>query len=176
MKKSLFMLALFAVAGWLYFTPYMALNKLQAAAEAGDSRALDEMVDFPALRASIKSEVQGAVSRGIQRDGGVFAAMGAAVSGVIVQPVVNAAVTPQGISLLMKGERPTDDEARDRRDGDDGWRENVKIGRRYEATDRFIVEYRDRRSGDERISLVMHREGLRWRLAGVRFPRADASK
>lgn len=172
MKKSLFTLALFAFVGWLYFTPYLALNKLQAAAEAGDAQALNEMVDFPALRSSIKNEVQGAVSRGIQKDGGVFAAAAAAVSGVIVEPVVNAAVTPQGISLLMKGERPTGGDAEDRED-DDSWRENIKIGRRYEAADRFVVEYRDRRSGDERISLVMHRDGLRWRLAGVRFPREE---
>jgi hypothetical protein len=170
MKKGLFTLALFAVIGWLYFTPYMALDKLQAAAEAGDATALNEMVDFPALRTSIKTEVQGAVSRGIQKDGGVFAAAAAAVTGVIVEPVVNAAVTPEGISLMMKGERPTDDEAADRKD-DDSWREDTKIGRRYEASDRFVVEYRDRQSGDERISLVMQRDGLRWRLAGVRFPR-----
>jgi hypothetical protein len=172
MKKGLFTLVLFAVIGWLYFTPYMALNELQAAAEAGDADALNEMVDFPALRTSIKTEVQGAISRGIQKDGGVFAAAAAAVTGVIVEPVVNAAVTPQGISLMMKGERPTDDEAADRKD-DDSWRESTKIGRRYEASDRFVVEYRDRRSGDERISLVMQRDGLRWRLSGIRFPREE---
>jgi hypothetical protein len=173
MKKfPLFMLVVFAAAGWLYFTPYMALNKLQAAAEAGDTQALNEMVDFPALRTSLKSEVQGAVARGIQRDGGIFAAVGSAVSGIVVEPVVNAAVTPEGVSLLMKGRRPTDDED-ESKDGDENWRDDVKIGRRYETADRFIVQYSDRQSGDERISLVMHREGLRWRLAGVRFPRAD---
>lgn len=173
MKKfPLFMLVVFAAAGWLYFTPYMALNKLQAAAEAGDTQALNEMVDFPALRTSLKSEVQGAVARGIQKDGGIFAAVGSAVSGIVVEPVVNAAVTPEGVSLLMKGRRPTDDED-ESKDGGENWRENVKIGRRYEAADRFIVQYSDRQSGDERISLVMHREGLRWRLAGVRFPRAE---
>ena len=171
MKKGLFTLALFALAGWLYFTPYMALDRLQQAAEAGDAEALNAMVDFPALRTSIKSEVQGAVSRGIQRDGGAFAALGAAVTGVIVEPVVNAAVTPQGIGLLMQGRRPTDE---DEASGDEGnWRERVKIGRRWEATDRFVVEYRDGESGDEQISLVRHRAGLRGRLSCVRFPRAE---
>lgn len=169
MKKfPLFALVVFAVAGWLYFTPYMALNKLQAAAEAGDTQALNEMVDFPALRTSIKGEVQSAVARGIQKDGGIFAALGSAVTGMMVDPVVNAAVTPEGIGLLMKGRSPTDDE--DSKEDDENWREDVKIGRRYEAADRFIVQYSDRESGDERISLVMRRDGLRWRLAGVRFP------
>jgi hypothetical protein len=173
MKKSLFTLALFAFVGWLYFTPYMALNKLQAAAEAGDRQALNELVDFPELRTSLKSEVQGAVARGIQKDGGIFAAVGSAVTGMLVEPAVNAAVTPEGIGLLMKGRRPTDRDD-DRKDEDENWRENVKIGRHYEAADRFIVQYSDRKSGDERISLVMRREGLRWRLSGVRFPGSDA--
>lgn len=171
MKKTpLFMLVLFGAVAWLYFTPYMAVNKLQAAAERGDSQALSEMVDFPALRGSVKSEIQGSVARGIQKDGGPFAALGSAVTGMIVDPVVNAAVTPEGISLLMKGRRPTDDEDSDEDEGK--WRERTKISRHWEAADRFVVQYSDRESGNEQISLVMRRDGLRWRLSGVRFPTA----
>ena len=174
MKKfPLFSLALCVGAAWLYFTPYMALNKLQAAAERGDAEALNEMVDFPALRTSLKSEVQGAVSREISKDAGnPFAAIGAAVTGALVEPAVNAAVTPEGISLLMKGRPPTDDEG-DSDGGDGNWREDVKIGRRYEAADKFVVNYRDRETGDEQIALVMRRDGLRWRLSGVRFASAE---
>lgn len=172
MKKfPLFALVLCAAAGWLYFTPYMAVNKLQAAAERGDAEALNEMVDFPALRTSLKSEVQGAVSRGISKDAGnPFAALGAAVTGVIVEPAVNAAVTPQGISLLMKGRAPTDNQDDEDAGEEKNWRDEVKIGRRYEAADKFVVQYRDKATGDDQISLVMRRDGLRWRLAGVRFP------
>ena len=172
MKKfPLFALVVFAVAGWLYFTPYMALNKLQAAAEAGDTQALNEMVDFPALRTSLRTEIQSATARGIQKDGGVFAAIGAAAAGFVVGPVVDAAVTPEGIGMLMKGRSPGDDG--DESGEDDGkWRDDVKISRRWEASDRFVVRYSDRESGDERISLVMRRDGLDWRLSGIRFPTA----
>ncbi|HEX2080567.1 MAG TPA: DUF2939 domain-containing protein [Longimicrobium sp.] len=166
MKKSLIALVLCAAAAWFYFTPFMAVDRLQAAAERGDSEALNEMVDFQALRGSIKSEIQGAVAQGISKDAGnPFAAIGSAVTGVIVEPVVNASVTPQGISLLMKGKRPTDDDSGD----DENWRERTRIDRRWEAGDRFVVQYRDRESGDQQIALIMRREGLQWRLAGVRF-------
>lgn len=170
-KLPLFSLALCVAAAWLYFTPYMAVNKLQAAAERGDAQALNEMVDFPALRTSVKSEIQGSVARGIQKDGGAFAALGSAVTGVIVEPAVNAAVTPEGISLLMKGRRPTDNADEDSDDGK-SWRDEVKIARRYEAADKFVIQYRDKETGDDQIALVMRRDGLRWRLAGVRFPAA----
>jgi hypothetical protein len=169
-KLPIFSLVLCVAAAWLYFTPYLAVNKLQAAAEAGDTRALNEMVDFPALRTSIRSEIQSATGRGIQKDGGLAATIGAAAAGFVVGPVVDAAVTPEGIGLLMKGQSPRD---RDNESGDDeSWRDDVKIARRWEASDRFVVRYSDRASGDERISLVMRRDGLTWRLSGIRFPAA----
>jgi hypothetical protein len=170
-KLPIFSLALCVAAAWLYFTPYMAVNKLQAAAERGDSQALNEMVDFPALRTSIRTEIQSATARGIQKDGGVFAAFGAAAAGFVVGPVVDAAVTPEGIGLLMKGQRPSN-KRDDSGDDDETWRDDVKISRRWEASDRFVVQYSDRESGGERIALVMRRDGLDWKLAGVRFPTA----
>jgi hypothetical protein len=170
-KLPIFSLALCVAAAWLYFTPYMAVNKLQAAAEAGDAQVLNEMVDFPALRTSIRTEIQSATARGIQKDGGVFAALGAAAAGFVVGPVVDAAVTPEGIGMLMKGRSPGDDD--DDSGEDDGkWRDDVKISRRWEASDKFVIRYSDRESGDERITLVMRRDGLDWRLSGVRFPTA----
>jgi hypothetical protein len=167
-KLPIFSLALCVAGAWLYFTPYMAVNKLQAAAERGDAEALNEMVDFPALRTSVKTNLQTAVSRGIQKDGGTFAAIGGALTGMIVEPVVNAAVTPQGIGLLMQGKSPGGED--DSGDDDANRRDDVKIQRRWEAADKFVVQYRDRESGDDRLALVMRRDGLRWKLAGVRFP------
>jgi hypothetical protein len=172
-KLPIFSLLLCVAAAWLYFTPYRAVDKLQAAAERGDSQAMNEMVDFPALRTSIRTEIQSATARGIQKDGGLFATLGAAAAGFVVGPVVDAAVTPEGINLLMKGRTPGDDEGDS--DEDDGkWREQTKITRRWEASDRFVVRYSDRESGEDRMALVMRREGLQWRLAGIRFPTAAA--
>ena len=164
----LFALALCVAAAWLYFSPYVAYRKITRAADRGDVEALNDVVDFPALRTSIRTEVQSATARGIQKDGGVFATIGAAAAGFVVGPVVDAAVTPEGIGLLMKGKSPGDRQ----KDSDDGesWRDDVKITRRWEAADRFVVRYSDRASGDERISLVMRRDGLDWNLAGIRFP------
>jgi hypothetical protein len=167
-KLPILSLALCVAAAWLYFTPYMAVNKLQAAAERGDARALNEMVDFPALRTSIRTEIQSATGRGIQKDGGVFATIGAAAAGFVVGPAVDAAVTPEAISLLMKGQGPGSREKD--ADNDESWRDDVKITRRWEASDRFVVRYSDRKSGDERVTLLMHRDGLGWRLSGIRFP------
>lgn len=168
----LFALALCAGVVYAYFTPYLALRKMQAAAESGDTRALAEMVDFDALRGSVRSEVRGAAAREVGGSdprtlGKVGGAIAGAVAGALADPVVDAVVTPHGVSLLVQGRRPgekrkADADARN-------WREDIRIGRGYEGPGRFLVRYHDRASGDERLALVLEREGLGWRLSGVRL-------
>ncbi len=171
----LFLAVLFAGV-WLYFTPYLALRKIQAAAERGDAETLNEMVDFPAFRESVKQGVRTAVSREIspnERSSNPFAAIGGMIAGALVGPMVDAFVTPEGIAALTNGIRPDSDGGRDG-NSDGGGRTidaDVKITREYEGVDRFVVHFVDEKSGKERVALVMHRDGLAdWKLSGVRLP------
>jgi hypothetical protein len=169
-------LALLFAGVWLYFTPYLALRKIQAAAERGDAETLNEMVDFPAFRESVKQGVRTAVSREISHggegSGNPFAAIGGMIAGALVGPMVDGLVTPEGIAALTNGIRPD-------RDGDgkgSGGEErtidpDVEITREYESVDRFVIHFVDEKSGKERLALVMHRDGLAdWKLSGVRLP------
>lgn len=167
-------LALVAAIGWVYFGPHMALKKLQAAAESGDIEAMNELVDFPALRTSVKENATTAVSRELSnrtRLPGV-GAIGGILAGRVVNPVVDLAVTPSGVAALTSGRLPTgrDEDGARRR----GLPEGLKMKRGYEGMGRFEVRYVDRESGDERIALIMRRDGLNWKLTGVRFVEAQA--
>jgi hypothetical protein len=165
----LFALALCAALVWLYFTPYLALRRMQDAAERGDTATLSAMVDFPALRASLKDGVRDETARRIGLDrggrptrlGGVLAGT---VAGAITDPIVNTMVTPAGVSLLLQGRTPGDGA---RPEG--SWREGVRIDRGYEGINRFVVRYEDRETGASRAALVLRREGLGWRLVGARL-------
>ncbi|HEX6036500.1 DUF2939 domain-containing protein [Longimicrobium sp.] len=171
----LFSLALCVAAAWLYFTPYRAYGKVTDAAERGDVAALNEVVDFPALRTSFKENVKTAVTREISGDSGnPFAAMGGALAGMLTGPVIDAAVTPSGIAALTKGNDPRNRD-RDRDEKDEARRSDVERDRRYEGMNRFAVRYLDRETGAEQYALIMTRDGLGWKLSGVRFGRdADA--
>lgn len=164
-------LSLCAALVYLYFTPYLALRKMQGAAESGDTRALAALVDFESLRASARDEVRAAASRGIGGEnpgtiGRVGGFLAGALAGAVADPLVNGMMTPEGVTLLLKG-RALGEERRDSEGRD--WREDVRISRVYEGAGRFLVRYHDRESGDERLALVMEREGLGWRLVGVRL-------
>lgn len=164
---ALLLLALFASAAWLYFTPHLTLIRLQKAAESGDAVALERMVDFPALRTSLKDNVRSGVSRRISRDGGAVAVIGGMVAGVLADPVVDAAVTPAGIAALTRGrtpaERREDEAGRTPRDP------RLRIERGYEDLSTFTVRYVDRESGREHLALLLRRDGIAaWKLEGVR--------
>jgi hypothetical protein len=166
-----FSLALCVFAGWMYFSPYLAYRKLTRAADRGDVEALNDVVDFPALRTSFKENVKTAVAREISADtDNPYAAMGGALAGMLAGTVVDAAVTPAGIAALTRGNDPTEGDAAK---GDAGERENenVERDRRYEGLNRFAVRYMDRESGAEQFALIMRRDGLGWKLTGIRFGR-----
>lgn len=171
----LFVIALIAGAGWVYAGPHLALRKLQRAADAGDTRALNELVDFPALRGSVKENVSGSVSRELSDRTGLpgVGALGGYLAGRVVNPVVDAAVTPAGVAALASGRLPTEGGGRD---GEDRRTlpEGLKRKFGYEGMGRFEVRYVDRESGAERLALIMSREGLDWKLTGVRFGPAEA--
>lgn len=162
-------LALCVFAAWLYVSPYLAYRQLTRAADRGDAQALNDVVDFPALRASVKENVKLAVAREISADeGNAFAAVGGVLAGALVGGVVDAAVTPAGIAALTRGNDPTDGDGRG-----DPERKNrdLKRDRRYEGVNRFAVRHLDRETGREQFALLLHRDGLGWKLSGVRFGR-----
>lgn len=168
--STLLVLAVLFAGVWLYFTPYLALSRLQKAAERGDQQAMQEMVDFPSLRESVKTGVRSSVENAVGRRAGPVGLLGGLLAGAVASPLVDAVVTPQGIAALTHGRRPGAD------DGGEPGRtnlrvEDIKVKRRYQSFDRFVVRFVDKQSGEERLGLVMRRDGIaHWRLSGVRFP------
>ena len=97
-KRSLtpliFISALLAVILVCYvWSPYIAASQLQAALSSGDSNGLNSTIDFDAVRASLKDQVQKQLSAGISS-----AAMSDATD--MLDKSIDLFVTPEGISGL----------------------------------------------------------------------------
>jgi hypothetical protein len=164
---ALLLLVVFASAAWLYFTPHLTLIRLQKAAESGDAVALERMVDFPALRTSLKENVRSGVSRRISRDGGAAAVIGGLVAGVLADPLVDAAVTPAGIAALTRGRTPA--ESHEGEAGRAPRDPRLRIDRGYESVSIFAVRYVNRDTGREHLALLLGRSGITgWKLEGIR--------
>ncbi|MBJ6984588.1 DUF2939 domain-containing protein [Luteimonas sp. MC1750] len=179
---------LLALLAWTASGPWRAVAGIRQAVDAGDARALARYVDFPALRASLKPQVQDRIVRaaGVEAQTGPFAAFGLTVATGLAGGLVDAMVTPTGLAALMEGrkvwERASNEPPRSRAVTGTGATGSARADAaaasataprlRYESLSRSsaIVTLDD----GSALTLVLTRQGLRWRLSEIRLPPADA--
>ncbi|CAE6860222.1 UNVERIFIED_ORG: hypothetical protein J2Y81_003880 [Paraburkholderia sediminicola] len=192
---TLIVIVVIAALGFCYASPYMALNTLKRAADARDAQTVNEYVDFPALRESLKQQVTGLLTRRLdgQGNGNPLAAIGAMIGVALIGPLVDAYATPDGVAALLNGMPPR---------GNPGERPPVPAGAGnsptapaaapepapaaagnngnsatppqppqttagYRGLNEFVVSYQHG-AGDARYSAILRREGLfTWKLAAV---------
>lgn len=176
---------LLALLAWTASGPWRAVAGIRQAADAGDARALARHVDFPALRASLKPQVQDRIVRaaGVEGQTGPFAAFGLTLATGLAGGLVDAMVTPTGLAALMEGrrvwERASNEPLRPRTGtgtpatpASDAPTAPSRPRLRFESLSRSsaVVTLED----GSPLTLVLTRRGLRWRLSEIRLPPADA--
>lgn len=90
---------------WMYFAPHLTVRSMRLAAERGDAETLAEHVDFPALRESIKTQLADAMDARIGSGDGAsaFGELGARLATAIADPMIDAMLSPQALSLMFAG-------------------------------------------------------------------------
>jgi len=154
----------------LYASPYLALYRMREAVRARDAVALTPYVDFPAVRESVKAGINARIGTEIAKDAGrnPFAALGAAFAAAIVNPLVDAMVTPEGMAAMLSGERPSLEHAASKTPPDV---DDVETVARYVGVDRFLLTVHQRGDASPPIEFTLERVGLAgWKVVGVRFP------
>ena len=115
-----------AVGGvWLWVTPRRAWDRFMRALVLADTNTLNDVVDFPTLRTNLKHDLRTAIAA--RADGGQIG-VPAALSGMLIDPIVEIAVSPEGLTQLVTSfgtRQPASDAA-------------------GEATDRTLVSYQYR--------------------------------
>jgi hypothetical protein len=169
---GLLVLALVA-GGWLAGSPHLAARQLGEALRAGDPVALERRVDFPVLRQNLKEQLD---AKMLEKAGGdaVENPIGAVVMGIasiFVDGMVDAFVTPSGLSSLASGRIPPAPGERGR-DADPSKRDPFARARiTRDALDRFSMWVPDDSGGQ--IRFVLSLQGVGWRLTNVVLPRGD---
>ena len=161
-----------AIAGGAaYYSPYITLNKMRNATENQNVDALVQEIDFPELRVSIKESVKAQVFK--QMAGATTGIEGSKVASPkmtpelvekMVSPMVDKLITPEGLDQLIHDKVPgakIDLANLDR----DIAKSDIKMG--YESLDRFVVNITDKVDRSKNVSLILKRDGLAWKLAGI---------
>ena len=177
MKKwiALALVLLLALGGYVAAGPYLAINGIREALAEQDTGKLERHVDFPALRVSIRAQLEDAMARraGSDVSSNLFGAFALSVASNLLGTGVDAMVTPLGIGALLQGRTMWKKSVGDTVDGDT-YGEAVpadplkQAEHRYESPSRFTATVRDE-DGDP-VVFVFKRSGLTWKLADIRLP------
>lgn len=161
--------ALLAVA--TYASPHWQLYRMRAAVEARDTQKLAGFVDFPALRDSVKLQVMqrlGADSALSGSSSNLFAAFGKAMALAVIDPVVDAAVSPAGVAAMLERGDMKLKTGRDHPEAGEQRRDKVNYDLRYQGWDRVSVA----RADGSGAAFILRRDGLwGWKLSAIELPR-----
>ena len=167
-KKSIivgFMVIVAAVLGFYVGSPYLASNDLKNAAASGDSDQLDTVVDFPAVRESLKSQLNAAVMIKMQNDAEMqdnpFAGLATMMIPVMVEKAVDAFVTPDGIAAMVRGQKPDAKVSAT-------MKPEAEYTTSYINLDRFKVTVKNAETSETGPALIFERRGLfAWKLVKI---------
>jgi hypothetical protein len=165
MKKlaGALVLLVIAVGGWWYASPLWTLRQMREAATSGDADKISRYVDYPAVREDLKSEFRRSMMSEITKDqGNGFAMLGSAFALALIDPMIDAMVTPEGVEAMFdqaKRERLPDKGPKMPQASSDPIVDRIGF-------DEFIVRDSDPKKG----SLVFQRAGLGWKLVGFEMP------
>ena len=178
MRKKIILLfvglvALMAGIG-LYFTPHIAVYNMKKAAENKDAEALSGYVDYPSLRESLKANFNAMMVGEIakSKNESPFEAFGAALAAALINPMIDALVTPESLAMLMKGENPQmGDTEKNREIHSSSDEADTETSMSYEGLNQFVVTVKQKGSFENPVKLIYKRHGIfSWKLSALRMP------
>ncbi|MFC5549505.1 DUF2939 domain-containing protein [Massilia aerilata] len=174
-KRILAVLAILVAAGvaaYWYWSPWLAMRELRDAAVAADAARFNEHVDFPRVRASLKSQFSARMQRDPADAGNN---LGSLLAGVLVDKLIDTAVRPETIMFAMRegkfkignghGSAPED--------GQDTGEARKTVWRTERQGLNTILFHGEREGGarGDAMALVMQRQGFAdWKLTDIRLP------
>jgi hypothetical protein len=165
---------LILLGGYLAVGPKLKVRAIRVAVKEQDAAALSSQVDFPALRASLKAQLDDRLLRkaGPDLQSNPLAALGLSIANSLMGGGVDAMVTPAGLGALMEGHKiwKRVDDGIAQRDPDSPAPEVLHDAHyRYESPSRFTATIAD--DEGRPMVFVMTRDGLRWKLSDIRLPK-----
>ena len=155
-------------AGWYFGSPWWTLYQMRSAAEARDSERLSSYVDFRALRANTKAQLDSELRSKARDENAPAARIGAAIARNFADRAIDAAISPGAIALLFanlpeRSERGRGADGGSRSDGRSGGKPEVRIVR-YGFSEFHVRPKAEREDGRD---LVFRRAGLGWKLVRI---------
>ena len=170
--------AVIGVAVTAYASPYYALHQIKTALAERNAEALAGHVDFPALRASVKAQLEASMARSIEAtagSGNPLAALGQSIASAMLGKMVDTMVSPAGVVALVN-KSAVSPQASDTADAPaDGARKKADYSAGYAGVNTFVVRAKD--GNAQEGALVLQRHGVwGWKLSSIEIASAMAGR
>lgn len=158
--------------GFYFGSAYLAASNLKDVANGGDVDSIEEAVDFPSVRESLKSQMSVVLTEKMQSDPAMadnpFAGLGMVLLPAIIDKAVDVFVTPDGVARLVQGQKPNEND-QEIETGDS----DVNYEYEWVSVDRFRVQTSLPETGESGPALVFERRGIfSWKLIRIKLPDA----
>ena len=169
MKKIpiLIVALLVIVAGYLYASPYLALNGIKNAAQARDAEKLSSYIDFPSVKQGVKEQVKAKFAAemmaGDNKDG--FEALGSMFAATMTDTLVDGLITPDGMAAMMLEKQKQDSTEADRTQEE---LKDLDYETSYTSFNSFQVNINNKE--DRAVKITLHRDGLSWKVTNIDLP------
>jgi hypothetical protein len=156
--------------------PFLAVHNIRKAIEAQDTAALSQHIDFPALRANFKQQLDDQLVRraGADVQSSLLGAMALRMAGSLTDGVVDMLATPAGLGALIEGrgllKRVTSDGINPNENHVNTAPSDPLEGAKYrfQSPSRFTITLHP--ESEDPLVVGMTRDGLRWRVTDIRLP------
>lgn len=182
MKKllpTLAMAAAIGTGGYWYFSPYVALHSMKAAAEAKDADRLNTYVDYPKLRESFKNDLNARLTESLPSGDNELAKAGAALGMMLSRPLVDAMVDtmiqPEFIIRALNEAKAkkgvTEGNADPQGSSAPAEKKDVEWSSERKSADLIVAYGAERGKPEARVGFVLERSGFAdWKLTAIRMP------
>ncbi len=160
------------VGGYYYASPYLVLNSIKSAAQAGDSEKVSAYIDYPSVRQSFKDQMNAYMVKDLaSKDTDGWEALGTMIATTMVDKMVDAVVTPEGMTLMLQGKdfkeslKPHTEQSSDQTTP----KEKLDYSTRYLSINLFEVTLKNP-NNDKQLKVIMERDGLSWKVKKFVIP------
>ena len=170
-KRILAVLGAVILAGgaWYWLSPGIAMHGLKEAARSGDKDQLNERVDFPAVRDSLKSQFRAVMAAEMAKEkDNPFGALGMAFASVVIDPMIDGAISPEGIKTMVANGRMKAP-ASSGETASSGGRNDVDWQIERKSFDTFLARPTVA-DGERAPMMVFRRDGFGWKLVEIEVP------
>lgn len=159
------------IFGYLYASPYIVLNSIKNALKDNDSEKFSAYIDYTSVRQSVKDQMNAYMLKEITtKETNGWEALGAMMASTLAEKMVDAVVTPEGMTLMLQGKdlrKSLTGNIEDKPKRTDP--PKIEYSTRYLSMSMFEVTFKNKENGSD-VKIIMERDGLSWKIKKIVLP------